>query len=285
MPPAPRPLPALFAACLLACPAAAQAGAPCGPHVAALYPFARFYFEGPQTRPGGIDQDMFDELARRSGCRLTLVVQSRARIWEQMRRGSVQLTLSALPSPERLRLAELVPYAQGRYQVLMRRELAARVASLADFEADPRLRLLDVRGYAHGPTLDAWVQRMRGQGRLVETGDFKTAERMLRAGRADGLLTLPDGWGAVTAAGDGPGGFVALDVAPQERNAISLALARAMPEADRLRLRRALQAMLADGTVYGILRRHLGDPAARAALLPPGCGGGRAGADNPAPCP
>jgi polar amino acid transport system substrate-binding protein len=140
----------------------------CGPYTAALYPYARFYYEDPQTGPAGIDKDMFDELARRSGCQLRLVVESRVRIWDQMRRGVVQLTLSALISPARREIAELVPYAQGRYQVLMRRELAARAPSIAAFEADSKLRLLDVRGYAHGPTIDAWVLRMRNQGRLVE---------------------------------------------------------------------------------------------------------------------
>jgi polar amino acid transport system substrate-binding protein len=237
----------------------------CGPHTAAVYAYARFYYDDPERGPSGIDKEMFDELAARSGCQLRLVVESRVRIWEQMRRGVVQLTLSALISPERREIAEMVPYAQGRYQVLMRRELAARVTSIAAFEADPKLRLLDVRGYAHGPTIDAWVQRMRSQGRLVETGDFKTAARMLRAGRADALLALPSGWGIATAAFGNPDDLVPVDVTPHERNAVALAMSLAMPEADRLRLRRALQAMLADGTVHEILRRHLGDKGARAA--------------------
>lgn len=253
----------LLAGLLLA--SSALADPACGPHTAALYPYARFYYEDPERGPSGIDKDMFDELAARSGCRLHLVVESRVRIWEQMRRGVVQLTLSALMTPERREIAELVPYAQGRYQVLMRRELAARVNSIAAFEADTRLRLLDVRGYAHGPTIDAWVQRMRSQGRLVEAGDFKAAARMLRAGRADALLALPSGWGIAMAAFDNPDEIVPVDVTPHERNPVALALSLTMPEADRQRLRRALQAMVADGTLHEILRRHLGEKGARAA--------------------
>jgi polar amino acid transport system substrate-binding protein len=257
------PIRALLAGLMLA--STGLAAHACGPYTAALYPYARFYYEDPQTGPAGIDKDMFEELARRSGCELRLVVESRVRIWDQMRRGVVQLTLSALVSPERREIAELVPYAQGRYQVLMRRELAARVPSIAAFEADPRLRLLDVRGYVHGPTIDAWVARMRSQGRLVETGDFATAARMLKAGRADALLALPSGWGIAMAAFDDPDELVAVDVTPHERNAVALAMRRSMPEADRLRLRRALQSMLADGNVHEILKRHLGEKGARAA--------------------
>jgi len=242
-----------------------QAAQACGPYTAALYPYARFYYEDPQTGPAGIDKEMFEELARRSGCQLRLVVESRIRIWDQMRRGRVQMTLSALTSPERREIAELVPYAQGRYQVLMRRELAARINSIAAFEADPRLKLLDVRGYVHGPTIDAWVARMRSQGRLVEAGDFKTAARMMRAGRADALLALPSGWGIAQAAFDDPDELVPVDVTPSERNAVALAIIHTMPEADRQRLKRALQAMLAEGNVHEILKRHLGEKGAKAA--------------------
>ena len=244
---------------------AGQAAQACGPYTAALYPYARFYYEDPQKGPAGIDKDLFDELARRTGCQLRMVVESRVRIWDQMRRGGVQMTLSALMSPERREIAEMVPYAQGRYPVLMRRELAARIPSIAAFEADTRLKLLDVRGYVHGPTIDAWVAHMRSQGRLVETGDFKTAARMMRAGRADALLALPSGWGIAQAAFDDPDELVPVDVTPNERHPVALAMLHSMPDADRQRLKRALTGMLADGKVHEILKRHLGDKGARAA--------------------
>jgi polar amino acid transport system substrate-binding protein len=250
---------------LLLAPAGVQAQA-CGPHVAALYPYGRFYYEDPEHGPSGMDKDMFEELSRRSGCELRQVVESRVRIWDQMRRGVTQMTLSALSSPDRREVAEFAFYAQARYQALMRRELATRVRSIAAFEADPSLRLLTVRAYAHGPLIDAWVQRMRAQGRLIETGDYQTALRMMRAGRADALLALPSGWRATPTAFDEENDLVPVDVAPSERNLVGLALSKAMPEADRLRLRHAMQAMVADGSVLEILRRHLGDKAAREAI-------------------
>jgi polar amino acid transport system substrate-binding protein len=128
------------------------------------------------------------------------------------------------------------------------------------------LRLLAVRAYVHGPQIDAWVERMRAQGRLVEAADYKTALRMLRAGRADALLALPSGWRGATPTSEDEADLVPVDVAPGERNLIGLALALSMPEADRLRLRRAMQAMLADGSVLDIMRRHLDEKTAREAL-------------------
>ncbi|MGZ7234530.1 hypothetical protein ACXWOU_09760, partial [Streptococcus pyogenes] len=78
-------------------------------------------------RGEGIDKDMLEELARRSGCELRVVVESRVRIWEQLRAGTAGLTLSAVPAPERQAYAEFVPYAQGRYHLMLRPDIAAGV--------------------------------------------------------------------------------------------------------------------------------------------------------------
>lgn len=249
-----------------ACASAAEP--PCGPHVAALYPYAPFFRELSDGGTEGIDKDMFDELARRSGCELRLVVESRVRIWEQMRNGGAAMTLSAVPTPERQTFAEFVPYAQGRYHLMLRPDLAHRIKSLAAFEADPGLTLLTVKGYAHGPTLDAAIQRLRAHRRVHEVADFPAVLRMASAGRAHALLALPSAWSQVDSAVGDRRTWVTLDVAPQDRALGALALSLQMPAADRQRLRRALNGMLADGTVNTILRRHLGDAAARAAAYP-----------------
>jgi polar amino acid transport system substrate-binding protein len=250
-----------------ACASAAEPA--CGPHVAALYPYAPFFRELPDGGSEGIDKDMFDELARRSGCELRLVVESRVRIWEQMRNGGAALTLSAVPTPERQTFAEFVPYAQGRYHLMLRPDVAHQVKTLAAFEADGNLTLLTVKGYAHGPTLDRAIERLRAHRRVQEVADFPAVLRMAKAGRAHGLLALPSAWTQVeTAVGDKQHAWVVLDVAPQDRALGALALSLQMPASDRQRLRRAMNGMLTDGTVMAIMRRHLGDAAARAAAYP-----------------
>lgn len=254
--------------CVAASVAAAQP--PCGPHVAALYPYAPFFREAPDRSWQGIDKDMFDELARRSGCELHLVVESRVRIWDQLRSGATGLTLSAVPTPERKAFAEFVPYAQGRYHLMLRPDVAPRVKSLAAFEADAALTLLVVKGYAHGPTLDAAIERLRARKRVHEVADFAAVLRMAGAGRAHAILALPSAWAQADAAFGEQQAWVALDVAPADRTLGALALSLQMPAADRQRLRRSLEGMLADGTVTAILRRHLGEAAARAAAYTEG---------------
>lgn len=255
----------LLACGVTAAAVAAAEEAPCGPHVAALYPYAPFFRETPEHGWTGIDKDMFDELARRSGCELRLVVESRVRIWEQLRSGAAGLTLSAVPTPQRQSFAEFAPYAQGRYHLMLRPDIAHRVKSLSAFEADDSLTLLAVKGYAHGSTLDGAIQRLRAKKRVHEVADFPAVLRMAAAGRAHAMLALPASWAEADAAFGERHGWQTLDVAPNDRALGALATSLHMPVADRQRLRRSLQAMLADGTVMAILRRHLGDAAARAA--------------------
>lgn len=243
---------------------------PCGPHVAALYAYAPFFRDTPDHTGEGVDKEMFDELARRTGCELRLVVESRVRIWEQLRSGAAMLTLSAVPTPERQAFAEFVPYVQGRYHLMLRPDVAARARTLAAFEADPSLTLLVVKGYSHGPTLDAAVQRLRAQRRVHEVADFPAVLRVAAAGRGHAMLALPHSWTEIEAAMGQQQAWVPLDVAPGDRALGALAMSLQMPAADRQRLRRALQSMLADGTVRGYLRRYLGDAAARAAAYTEG---------------
>jgi len=246
--------------------AAAVASPRCGPHVVALYPYGPFLRETAERgKWEGIDHDLLEELRRRSGCELHMVVESRVRTWEQMRAGVVDLTLSAVPTPERRSFAEFVPYAQSRYYLMLRPDVARRVRSLADFEADAALRLLTVKSYAYGPTLDALVQRLRSQQRLEEVADFTAVLRMAKAGRAHALMSLPIGWIDVDAALAPGETWRPLDVAPGDRVLGSLAMNLSMPAADRRRLREAMLSMRADGGVQAILRRHVGEAAAREA--------------------
>lgn len=254
-----------WACCLAGTVSAAEPPPPCGPHVAGLYVYSPFYEEDPVRR--GLDLDMLQELERRSGCTLRSVVESRLRIWDQMRRGVLQLTLSSVITPERREVAEIHPYLQARFQVVLRGDATKGVTSIAAFDARPALRVLGVRGYAYGPTLGAWAQRMREQGRLVESGDFHGAMRMFRAGRADALIAAPSAMADLQAAFRGGPSLRVMDPSPNERLLVGMALNLAMPEADRQRLRQALASMRQDGTLQTLMSRHFGEQAARTMLL------------------
>ncbi|MDP1357576.1 transporter substrate-binding domain-containing protein, partial [Klebsiella pneumoniae] len=73
-----------------------------------------------QGQGQGVDKDLVDALAQRSGCKLSTVVDSRARIWDQLARGTLEITTSGVATPERERIAEFWPYFRSRNRAVVR---------------------------------------------------------------------------------------------------------------------------------------------------------------------
>ncbi|MEJ6003121.1 substrate-binding periplasmic protein [Paucibacter soli] len=223
-----------------------------------MYELGVLYYRDAQGRAAGIDKDLIEALAQRSGCKLDMVLESRARIWAQMAAGQMDLTVSAIPTPEREQFAELTPYMRTRNHVLIHKDLAARMDSLNTFKDETPRRVVVVKGYRHGRVFDAWLDEMRAQRRVVEASSYDNAMRMLRAGRADMMFTEPinlrskdETWMRE---------MRLLDWAPSDDVLACLVVSRTrVSEADRHRLRAALHSMLQDGTIDQLLRRHVGD--------------------------
>lgn len=251
---------------LIAVLALAPAAWACGPHAVGLYDFGRFHYREAEGRSQGIDVDLVEALAKRSGCALTTTVQSRVRIWDQIARGQLALTASGLATPERERWAEFWPYFKSRNYALMRRELAAQYAAPEAFLADKSRHALVVKSYRHGTAMDALIERLRAEGRVHEVGDFDIGLRLLLVGRADMLLAQP----LTLARRSGPGldGYTLVDWAPRDVNHGSLVVSRSLVgAADRERLRAALQSLLRDGSIEAIFARHVGPELARASSI------------------
>lgn len=242
----------------------------CGPYRVALYDFGRLYYRNAEGQITGIDKEVIDTLARRSGCTFEVKVDSRVRIWTALKAGSVDVVTSALATPDRLALGEFAPYLQARNQLLVRQGLAPGANTLAGLLAEPGLRVVVVKSFVHGAPFDDWLTEMRRQGRLSEVGDFEAVLRVFAAGHADAIvascMTLP----LVKRAFGEVEGFRVIESAIGEpREAGLLFSRRTVSEADRQRLRAALAAMVRDGTVFDILKRHLDERAAAATRLGP----------------
>ncbi|MFN3862476.1 MAG: substrate-binding periplasmic protein [Roseateles sp.] len=228
----------------------------CGPYTVLLYEFGQLNYRNAHGQPQGVDPDLVEALARRSGCQLLTAVDSRVRIWDQLARGTLEITTSGIATPEREQLAEFWPYLRSRNRAVMRTAQAGRWASLADFAADPARRVAVVKGFKHGPSIDAFLDRMRAERRVDEVGGFDTAYRVLMAGRVDLIFAHPLNLPAIT-----PGSNAAvtlLDWAPQDDILACLVVSRTrVAAADRQRLREALTSLLRDGSVDAIMARHV----------------------------
>lgn len=234
----------------------------CGPYSVGLYEFGALLYRAGSEDMRGIDKDLIDALARRSGCVLQTRVESRSRIWQQLGNGTLDITVSGIPTPEREHFAVFLPYLSTRNHTLIGRSLAASAGSPAQFLADPSLRVAAVRSFKYGPRIDGWLAQLRTQGRVDEVADFPTAFKVLMAGRVAMVFAHPmviEPWRKQALSE-----HVLLDWAPEDTITAGLVLSRSrVTAADQLLLRRQLDGMLADGEFDQILRHHLGADMAR----------------------
>jgi len=253
---------------LLACcwAATAIAAPPCGSFKIALYDHGALYSRAADGHWRGIDADLVDELGRRTGCRLTQVLESRVRIWTMMAAGQLDMTVSGIATPEREAHAYFLPYFASRNYILLSKEVDAQLRSLDQLAADPHFKVAAVKSFRHGPTLDAWLARLRAQGRVYDAVDFTALMRLVQIGRVHAIIALETSWlprRAETAAA----GLRVMDWAQQDRVVGSLVLSRKrVPEATAALFASAIAAMRQDGTLEAIFARHMG-PVAAAAML------------------
>lgn len=177
---------AILLALAAALPARAEKAAvscPPRPIVVGLYEFGFYYHAG-----AGLDKDVAEQLQKRSGCSFDLRVMPRRAIWQAMQSGSVDMTLSAAATPERLMFAFAVPYLWSQNMAILRKEVGANVRSTNDFLADPNLRLGIGRGFVPGAAYDEFVSQLRNIGRVEDVDDAGQMYAMFKAGRFQAVL-------------------------------------------------------------------------------------------------
>lgn len=138
----------------------------------------------------GIDLRLLQALARRTGCRYEFVVMPRARIWVELERGTLDLATAAIPTPERQRYGYMLPYFRSRNLALLRDAPGSPWRTMQAFE-ESGAKLGVVRGFRHEAAADAFIDRMRSQGRVVESADAQENLRLLQQGIVDLVLSQP----------------------------------------------------------------------------------------------
>lgn len=243
-------------ACLLHLPDAAAA--PCGPYKVALYDHGALYSMQADGQWAGIDKDLIAELGRRTGCKFDIVLESRVRIWTMLEAGTLDMTVSGIENPERAQFARFVPYLATRNSVLLHREVPPAVVSLEAFEANPHYKVAAIKSFKHGPTYDAWLERLRAQGRVYDTADFTSLLRLLKIGRVHAVIALPTSWAPRRAELQSASVRV-MEWAPKEAVIGGLVLSRKrIPAATAELFGKTIQAMRQDGSLEAIYTRHVG---------------------------
>jgi polar amino acid transport system substrate-binding protein len=148
--------------------------------------FGGFYQDG-----SGLDKDMKDEMAKRSGCRFELRVTTREGIWLGMQFGDIDMAFGAFSNKERLTFSYAFPYMQVRNYVVFNNKVSPDVHTPDEFLADPHLRMGVVKGITAGEYYDGFVDKLRSIGRVETVDSVERMFLMLKADRFQAIITDP----------------------------------------------------------------------------------------------
>lgn len=137
----------------------------------------------------GIDKDVADELARRSGCKLVVSLMPRARIWQLIESGALDFSLSGISNEAREKFAAFAWYFSNKYYLLVRKD--AGVQSLADLENNNALKLGAIRGFRYSPTANRMVDKLDGQQRVSYATQLDPLYQILMDKRVQAMIIEP----------------------------------------------------------------------------------------------
>ncbi|HRE17603.1 MAG TPA: transporter substrate-binding domain-containing protein [Rhodocyclaceae bacterium] len=230
-----------------------------------------FTVERGNNRGFGLDRDLAFELEKRSGCRFEGDLMSRARIWVELREGRLDMTFSALKTPEREAMGWMFPYAIGYQVVLVSAKVPVEARGQQGFMSRHQLKFGVVRGFRHSPYYDALIDQLRGEGRVVEAVDEAQLISMVTHGSVDAIVSLPTVYSRYL-----PDDVIGKDVLMQDWDTKKepvvghLLLSRkTFNAAEAEKWRALLEEMQRDGTLLAIGMRYLGKEQARRLMIGP----------------
>ena len=230
----------------------------CGPYKVAFYEYSARFFKDANGQYVGIDKDVVDEVGRRSGCQLEGFLDSRAKTWGHLEAGLLDMTVSALSSPQRLNFVQFSPYIRTRKVLFVRSPLGTPPISFDAFTKDDKLRLGVVRAFQHGAVFNDWVAAMKQQGRVDEYTDPESVVRAFAFGRVNAFIADPIDNNVLIQRHQLEGKVVTLEPPNQAAVLAGMAFSRKrVAEEDFQKMRLALESMRKDGTLLKIFQRYL----------------------------
>jgi polar amino acid transport system substrate-binding protein len=143
----------------------------------------------------GIDKDIADELARRSGCHIKLLVMPRARIWQLLETGAMDFSLSAIANEAREQFAAYAWYLSNKYYLLVRRD--ADVREVEDFRRHSALKLGAIRSFRYGPQANRFVDRLDEEQRVTYASGLDPLYQILIENHIQGMIIEPVDYPAI----------------------------------------------------------------------------------------
>ncbi len=208
----------------------------------------------------GIDKDIADELIRRSGCKVSVTLMPRARIWQLIESGALDFSLSGITNESRDRFAAFAWYVSNKYYLLVRKDVG--VQKLADFQRNPALKLGAIRSFRYSETANRFVDGLDEQHRVAYASSLDPLYQILLDGRIQAMVIEPFDYPALENATIREQTLIVeFDDAPVPHGLIMSR--KALPAAQLDAWRALVDDMRADGTVQRIFEKYFKPDLAR----------------------
>jgi len=208
----------------------------------------------------GIDRDFADELARRSGCKFSTVLMPRARIWQLIESGALDFSLSGITNEARERFAAFAWYFSNKYYLLVRKD--AGVQKLADFEANPALRLGVIRSFRYSATANRLVDQLDAQRRVDFASSLDPLYQVLLDKRVQAMIIEPFDYPMLENARIREQTLIVEFDDPPVPHGLIMSK-KSLPPAQQAAWRALVDEMRADGTVQRIFEKYFKPELAR----------------------
>jgi polar amino acid transport system substrate-binding protein len=137
----------------------------------------------------GIDKDVADELIRRSGCKVVVSLMPRARIWQLIESGALDMSLSGITNADRDKFASFAWYFSNKYYLLVRND--AGVKNIAGFESDDKLQLGVIRSFRYSESANRMVDKLQAANRISHAGGLGPLYQTLLQGQIHAMIIEP----------------------------------------------------------------------------------------------
>lgn len=226
----------------------------------AFFDFGLFYFyKNGQAK--GISQDVVDELITRTGCEFFTQVMPRARTWNDLATGNLDMTVDGIVNQNRKRFGWFIPYNKIKNYALINANLGKRVRDPKSFREQSQLVFGVVRSFNHGEELESWLNQMRAENRVEESTNIDILFNKFMLGRIDAIFAPPAVYRKFLQDLNIENDVEIQDWAPTDKGIIaSLVLAKSrFSEADSKAWGSLINEMRSDGTFKQIFSRYLSE--------------------------
>jgi len=241
--------------------AAHAAGPDCSrPYTLALHDHGLLYSAETGT---GIDKDVSDELIRRSGCKVSVNLMARSRIWQLIESGALDFSLSGITNADRDKFAGFAWYFSNKYYLLVRRDSGVR--TLADFENNTKLQMGVIRSFRYSESANKLVDKMQADNRLSQAGGLAPLYQTLMLGRIQAMIIEPFDYPTLEDAKIREATSIIEFNDPPVPHGLIMSK-KALPETEQAKWRALITAMRSDGTLRRIFEKYF-TPALAATLV------------------